>query len=79
MASIQLKERVAKLETEVRTLKRRMGRGRRIFRPWWEEIAGTFAGDPAYRLAMQLGRKYRLSLKLKSPRTRKRHNGSSRH
>ncbi|MGK7890438.1 MAG: hypothetical protein AB4042_13965 [Leptolyngbyaceae cyanobacterium] len=30
--------------------------------PWWEQIAGSFADDPVYDAAMQLGRDYRDSL-----------------
>jgi hypothetical protein len=31
-------------------------------RPWWEQIAGTFAGNSVYDEAMRLGREYRDSL-----------------
>jgi hypothetical protein len=31
--------------------------------PWWEEILGSFANDPVYDEAMQLGRQYRESLR----------------
>ena len=27
--------------------------------PWWKRISGTFANDPMYREAMDLGRQYR--------------------
>lgn len=30
-------------------------------KPWWEQIAGTFADNPAYNEAMRLGREYRNS------------------
>jgi hypothetical protein len=32
-------------------------------RPWWEQIAGTFAGKSVYDEAMRLGREYRGSLR----------------
>lgn len=34
--------------------------------PWWEQIAGTFAGNSVYDEAMRLGREYRGSLRLSS-------------
>jgi hypothetical protein len=37
--------------------------------PWWEEILGSFANDPAYDEAMQLGRQYRESLRPKAEPT----------
>ena len=36
--------------------------------PWWEKIVGSFANDPAYEEAMQLGSQYRESQELKSDR-----------
>ncbi|MBW4608217.1 MAG: hypothetical protein KME22_13600 [Hassallia sp. WJT32-NPBG1] len=32
-------------------------------RPWWEQIAGTFADNSVYDEAMRLGREYRNSLR----------------
>ena len=29
--------------------------------PWWKQIIGTFADDPAHEEAMRLGREYRLA------------------
>ena len=37
--------------------------------PWWEEISGSFANDPAFDEAMRLGREWRESFR---PKTRKR-------
>jgi hypothetical protein len=59
MPSLPLEERVALLEAEVTQLKRRLQEPVASDRPWWERIAGTFAGDPAFDKAMQLGRQYR--------------------
>jgi hypothetical protein len=61
----QLEERVAFLEAEVARLKNKI----EIDLPaktWWEKIAGTFADNPTYDEAMQLGREYRESLRSNS-------------
>ncbi len=71
MASSSLEQRVADLETEVATLKRKLA-NLDMTTPWWEQIAGTFENDPIYEKAMQLGREYRQSLRPKtSPRRKK--------
>lgn len=57
----QLEERVAHLETEVARLKHKIEND--IPKPWWEQIAGTFADNSAYDEAMRLGREYRDSLR----------------
>lgn len=55
MTQNQLEKRLAALEAEVANLKQeRKSPGR-----WWDEIAGTFANDPAFHEAMELGRKWR--------------------
>lgn len=58
----QLEERVAHLEAEVARLKSKVENDSSS-RPWWEQIAGTFADNSAYDEAMQLGREYRDSLR----------------
>lgn len=58
----QLEERVAYLEAEVARLKNKIENDL-SFRPWWEQIAGTFADNSAYDEAMRLGREYRDSLR----------------
>ena len=69
--SSPLEQRVADLEAEVATLKRKLDNLDRTT-PWWEQIAGTFENDPIYEKAMQLGREYRQSLRPKaSPRRKK--------
>jgi hypothetical protein len=46
-SSSQLEQRVANLEAEVATLKRKLDKLDRTT-PWWEQIAGTFENDPIY-------------------------------
>jgi hypothetical protein len=60
-SSSQLEQRVASLEAEVATLKRKLDKLDRPI-PWWDQIAGTFENDPIYEKAMQLWREYRQSL-----------------
>lgn len=62
----QLEERVAYLETEVARLKNKVEASVSP-KPWWEQIAGTFAENSAYDEAMRLGREYRDSLCPDSP------------
>lgn len=64
--SEQLEARVALLEAEVARLKSSLEGGSPPSidsQPWWEKIVGTFADDPTYDEAMQLGREYRDSLR----------------
>jgi hypothetical protein len=70
MSAKELETRVAALEAEVSRLKARMDEAVPPKKPWWEQIAGTFEGDPYYKEAMRLGRKYRESLRPK-PRAKK--------
>jgi len=58
----QLEERVADLEAEVTRLKNKI-ENNSSSKPWWEQIVGTFADNPAYDEAMNLGREYRDSLR----------------
>lgn len=61
----KLEERVAILEAEVALLKNKL-ESDSSKTPWWEKINGTFANDPMYDEAMQLGREYRKSLQSNS-------------
>ena len=71
MRSAEIEKRVAVLEEELASLRRKV-EGSEAPKSWWERIAGTFEGDPVYRQAMKLGRHYRQSLKpAKSSRKRK--------
>ncbi len=58
----QLEERLAYLEAEVAKLKSKAENDSASI-PWWEKIAGTFADNPDYDEAMQLGCEYRESLR----------------
>lgn len=58
MASGNLEQRVEELEQEVAFLRKRIA-GLAPEKPWWEQIAGTFADDPIYEEAMKLGSEYR--------------------
>lgn len=61
----QLEERVAFLEAEVARLKNKIEIDLSA-KPWWEKVVGTFADNPSYDEAMQLGREYRESLRSNS-------------
>ncbi|GAB4175668.1 MAG: hypothetical protein Fur006_06270 [Coleofasciculaceae cyanobacterium] len=63
MSAPQLEERVARLETEVAHLKSLLPTTVATSNPWWEKITGTFANNPAFEEAMQLGKQYRQSLR----------------
>ncbi len=70
MATVKLEDRVAALEAEVAILKAKVGGEAAVEVPWWKQIRGSFANDPAFLEAMRLGREYRESLRPK-PRKRK--------
>lgn len=64
--SSPLEDRVANLEQELAVVKAELAETRPAKSspaPWWERIAGTFAGDDLYLEAMQLGKQYRESTK----------------
>lgn len=61
MPETKIEERLAALEREVAELKRQLPLTEPIVQPWWEITAGTFADDPAFEEAMELGRQYRKS------------------
>jgi hypothetical protein len=70
MATVKLEERVAVLEAEVALLKAKVAGQAGGEVPWWKQIKGSFANDPAFLEAMRLGREYREALRPK-PRKRK--------
>jgi hypothetical protein len=59
MASSNIEQRLAALETEVAELKRRLEPSPSPTDPWWRTVSGAFAGDPAFQEAMRLGRQWR--------------------
>lgn len=69
--SITLEERVAILEAEITLIKNKVESPTAPVTPWWEKITGTFADSPDYDKAMQLGKKYRESLRKASTKSRK--------
>ena len=69
--SITLEERVAILEAEINLIKNKVESSTATVKPWWEQITGTFADSQDYDKAMQLGKKYRESLRKTSTRSRK--------
>ena len=71
-AIAKLEQRLAALEAEVAQLKMEKANGTEQGdnRPWWEKIYGTFEGNPHFKEAMELGRKYRESFRPK-PRKKK--------
>ncbi|NMF57277.1 hypothetical protein [Pseudanabaena yagii] len=69
--SITLEERVAILEAEINLIKNKVENSTTTVKPWWEQITGTFADIPDYDKAMQLGKKYRESLRKTSTKSRK--------
>lgn len=75
-----VEKRLVALEHEVEKLKARVNGGD-AKGPWWEELFGKYANDPAFEEAMRLGRQYRKSLDRK-PRgnvKRKRSNAGAGH
>jgi hypothetical protein len=66
-----IETRVEALEAEVARLKAKMDKEESKEEPWWRQIAGTFEGDPYYKEAMELGRKYRESLRPKPSKKKK--------
>jgi hypothetical protein len=60
---IKLESRVAILEEKVIQLQRKLEAVAPEAKPWWQNIVGAFADDPAFEEAMRLGREYRESLR----------------
>jgi hypothetical protein len=71
MRQSQLEQRVSAVEAELARLKTLLVSNGGSTTPWWEKIAGTFAGDSAYLEAMRLGKRFRRSTRPKSVNRRK--------
>ncbi len=68
--SVNLEKRVAHLEKQLAELQKQQSARRSQAGPaWLDDLYGKFAGDPIFQQAMNLGRKYRRSLR---PRAAKR-------
>lgn len=64
MAAASIEARLSAVERELTQLKRQLAAAKpNGAAPWWEKIAGTFAGSEEYEEAMRLGREYRISLR----------------
>jgi hypothetical protein len=61
MPETKIEERLAALEREIADLKGKLLPTEPVVKPWWEITVGTFADDPAFEEAMELGRQYRIS------------------
>lgn len=71
MAGSEFEARLAVLEREVARLNARLEGAPKSDVPWWERVAGSFAGDRLHDRAMKLGRAYRASLRPGKARARK--------
>ena len=71
MSNIKLEQRMAELEKEVESLRKKV-EDLVGSKPWWERIAGTFEKDPIYERAMKLGREYRRAQRPNGSQPRKR-------
>jgi len=69
MSDVKIERRMADLEKEVETLRKKVEELAGS-KPWWERIAGTFDKDPVYEQAMKLGRKYRRAQRSNGSRPR---------
>ena len=83
MSTPTLEERVAALEAQVARLNQQLeqkndGAAANAKVPWWKQIAGVFADDPAFLEAMELGRKWRESFRPKPTTRRKVRNARAR-
>ena len=56
----ELEKRLKEMEGELASLKDKVDTIQPD-QPWWERIAGSFAGDETYARAMELGQEHRQS------------------
>jgi hypothetical protein len=62
MASVNLEERIASLEEEMREVKALLKTVHDAKQPWWERHAGVFKDDPVFDAIIEAGQVYRRSL-----------------
>ena len=75
----ELAARVAALEDEVTRLRKAIESGRGREKPWWEQIAGTFAQDRMYQEARKLGQRERRSQGARASQQRSEKHAGTRH
>lgn len=61
--SLSLQKRIEALEEQVARLEKGQAANGSAGRLWLEDLYGAFAGDAIFEQAMNLGRKYRRSLR----------------
>lgn len=67
MANSNLALRMADVEAKLERLTQKVeSQTKEVILPWWEQRWGVFDDSPDYDKAMELGRKYRESLRPKS-------------
>lgn len=64
--------RLTAIETELASLKKQVQISKETKSDWLDSVWGSFENDPMYDEAMELGRKYRESLRPKEKATPKR-------
>ena len=60
MSNTEMETRISILENELNLLKNKFEKIESKDLPWWKQIVGTFANDPAHEEAMRFGHEYRL-------------------
>ncbi len=68
MARSNVEVRLTTIETDLANLKQQVQSISETKKDWLDAIWGSFANDPLYDEAMELGRKYRESLRPKEKR-----------
>ncbi|HLA94746.1 MAG TPA: hypothetical protein VK612_03420 [Pyrinomonadaceae bacterium] len=59
MSQTEVEREIDHLKTDIGLLKKKVEKLEKDELPWWKQIVGTFADDPAHEEAMSLGREYR--------------------